>query len=245
MAEQINKNEEAKNVSSDQTKHVSENRTVTQLSTTPGDTLEKVFLPEAIQRLTDIVKENEKNMAKAFANSPEWQSRAKMTMKSYRKPEEDATSETKAHVHTIIRIPTTFTKEQRAVLKDYATQMGGSYTNFKIVDKQADGSVKQSFPAQIEFSKGTAYSADICAKIILGLEQDKIFEELDRRKQAFEEKQQASQKNERKHQHSHKKVDEESRHNKECEYAHSKTHICNSASNSRCSNQSDPRITWT
>ncbi len=164
-------------------------RTVSTISTYEGNQFERVSLADAIKRLTEIVKANESKVENAFKNAPDWQARAKMSMSTFRQTAEGA--EGKKELHTIIKIPATFSKEQRDVLKEYAKQLGGTYTNMKVVTTQADGTQKQSFPAQIEFKKGNAYSADICAKIILGSEADKIIADLTNRQKLSEERKQA------------------------------------------------------
>lgn len=155
-----------------------------------GDTFEKVSLPEAIARVEGIVKDNEKKMKDAFENAPEWQSRKKLEMKTFRVGAEGAEN-TKKEIHTLVKIPPTFTKAQREALKEYAQKLGGSYQNMKVVTKLADGTEKQTFPAQIEFGKGNAYSADICARFILGEDPTKILETLKERAKESEERKQA------------------------------------------------------
>lgn len=155
-----------------------------------GDTFEKVSLQEAIARVEGIVKDNEKKMKDAFENAPEWQSRKKLEMKTFRV---DATGaeNTKKEIHTLVKIPPTFTKVQREALKEYAKKLGGSYQNMKVVTKLADGTEKQTFPAQIEFGKGNAYSADICARFILGDDPVKLLETIKERAKESEERKQA------------------------------------------------------
>lgn len=170
--------------------YTSGNRTTTMYSRIEGDTFEKVSLQEAIARVEGIVKDNEKKMKDAFENAPEWQSRKKLEMKTFRV---DATGaeNTKKEIHTLVKIPPTFTKVQREALKEYAKKLGGSYQNMKVVTKLADGTEKQTFPAQIEFGKGNAYSADICARFILGDDPVKLLETIKERAKISEERKQA------------------------------------------------------
>ncbi|MBP5704880.1 MAG: hypothetical protein J6X12_09365, partial [Paludibacteraceae bacterium] len=55
----------------------------------------------------------------------------------------------------------------------------------------------ESFPAQIEFSKDSAYSAEICAKMLLGENKEDILKELMERKIIQEERQKAIEEREK------------------------------------------------
>jgi len=172
---------------------------ITKLDVTEGRPLARVSLGEAISRLTDIVSKNEEDMEKAFADVPEWQARTQLSMSTFRKETEMGTKgKPKKEIHTIVKIPSTFTEEQREILKKYALEMGGTYTNIKIVNTLPDGTVEESFPAQIEFSKDSAYSAEICAKMLLGENTEDILKELLERKAIQEERQRAIEERERK-----------------------------------------------
>lgn len=177
----------------DETKQPAEGlKRITKLDVTQGRPLERVSLGDAISRLTDIVSKNEESMEKAFSDVPEWQARTQMSMSTFRKETEiGAKGKPKKEIHTIVKVPSTFTEEQREILKKYALEMGGTYTNIKVVDTLPDGTVEESFPAQIEFSKDSAYSAEICAKMLLGENTEDILKELLERKAIQEERQQA------------------------------------------------------
>lgn len=138
-------------------------------------------------------------MEKAFSDVPEWQARTQLSMSTFRKETEmGAKGKPKKEIHTIVKIPSSFTQEQRDILKKYALEMGGTYTNIKVVDTLPDGTVEESFPAQIEFSKDSAYSAEICAKMLLGENTEDILKELLERKAIQEERQRAIEERERK-----------------------------------------------
>ena len=165
---------------------------VTKLDVTEGLPLERLSLGDAIARLTDIVSKNEENMEKAFSDVPEWQARTQLSMSTFRKETEmGAKGKPKKEIHTIVKVPSTFTDEQKELLKEYAIEMGGTYTNIKVEDTLPDGTVEESFPAQIEFSKDSAYSAEICAKMLLGENKEDILKELMERKIIQEERQKA------------------------------------------------------
>lgn len=165
---------------------------ITKLDVTEGRPLERVSLGDAISRLTNIVSKNEESMEKAFSDVPEWQARTQMSMSTFRKETEmGAKGKPKKEIHTIVKVPSTFTEEQREILKKYALEMGGTYTNIKIVDTLPDGTEVVSYPAQIEFSKDSAYSAEICAKMLLGENTEDILKDLLERKAIQEERQQA------------------------------------------------------
>lgn len=165
---------------------------ITKLDVTEGRPLERVSLGDAISRLTNIVSKNEESMEKAFSDVPEWQARTQMSMSTFRKETEMGTKgKPKKEIHTIVKVPSTFTEEQREILKKYALEMGGTYTNIKIVDTLPDGTEVVSYPAQIEFSKDSAYSAEICAKMLLGENTEDILKDLLERKAIQEERQQA------------------------------------------------------
>jgi hypothetical protein len=166
------------------------NKTVTLLTKTEGVQHERVTLSEAIDRLKGIIEDNEKKMDAAFANAPDWAARSEMKMNTFRVDAVGAEN-TRKEVRTMIKVPSTFSKQQRETLKEYATQMGGSYQNMKVVTKLPDGSEKKSFPAQIEFGKGTAYSAEVCAKILLGVDREQIINEIMERNKKAQERQQA------------------------------------------------------
>lgn len=166
------------------------NKTTTMLTKIEGDTFEKVDLKDAIARVEGIVKDNEKKMEKAFENAPEWQERKKLTMTTFR-VEAQGAENTKKEIHTMVKVPASFSKAQREALKEYAQKLGGSYQNMKVITKLADGTEKQSFPAQIEFGKGNAYSADICARLILGDDPTKILDTIKERARESEERKQA------------------------------------------------------
>ncbi len=166
------------------------NKTVTLLSKTEGVQHERVSLTEAIDRLKGIIEDNEKKMEAAFSNAPDWAARSELKMNTFR-VEAQGAENTRKEVHTMIKVPSSFTKQQRETLKEYATQMGGSYQNMKVVTKLPDGSEKKTFPAQIEFGKGTAYSAEVCAKILLGVDREQIIKDIMERNQKSQERQQA------------------------------------------------------
>lgn len=171
---------------------------VTKLDVTEGLPLERLSLGDAIARLTDIVSKNEENMEKAFSDVPEWQARTQLSMSTFRKETEmGAKGKPKKEIHTIVKVPSTFTDEQKELLKEYAIEMGGTYTNIKVEDTLPDGTVEESFPAQIEFSKESAYSAEICAKMLLGENKDEILKELMERKLIQEERQKAIEEREK------------------------------------------------
>lgn len=171
---------------------------VTKLDVTEGLPLERLSLGDAIARLTDIVSKNEENMEKAFSDVPEWQARTQLSMSTFRKETEmGAKGKPKKEIHTIVKVPSTFTDEQKELLKEYAIEMGGTYTNIKVEDTLPDGTVKESFPAQIEFSKDSAYSAEICAKMLLGENKEDILKELMERKIIQEERQKAIEEREK------------------------------------------------
>ena len=171
---------------------------VTKLDVTEGLPLERLSLGDAIARLTDIVSKNEENMEKAFSDVPEWQARTQLSMSTFRKETEmGAKGKPKKEIHTIVKVPSTFTDEQKELLKEYAIEMGGTYTNIKVEDTLPDGTVEESFPAQIEFSKDSAYSAEICAKMLLGENKDDILKELMERKIIQEERQKAIEEREK------------------------------------------------
>ena len=171
---------------------------VTKLDVTEGLPLERLSLGDAIARLTDIVSKNEENMEKAFSDVPEWQARTQLSMSTFRKETEmGAKGKPKKEIHTIVKVPSTFTDEQKELLKEYAIEMGGTYTNIKVEDTLPDGTVEESFPAQIEFSKDSAYSAEICAKMLLGENKDEILKELMERKLIQEERQKAIEEREK------------------------------------------------
>ena len=137
-----------------------------------GQTPENLSVAEAIDRLFEIVKKNEHYMAQAFANAPEWQSRAQMTMTTFKDSEKQKNS------HVVVNVPSTFSKEQKDVLKEYVTQMGGTYTNMKVVETGQDGTQNVSFPAKIEFGKDAAYTPEVCAKMLLGVEKENLVKEI-------------------------------------------------------------------
>lgn len=171
---------------------------VTKLDVTEGLPLERLSLGDAIARLTDIVSKNEENMEKAFSDVPEWQARTQLSMSTFRKETEmGAKGKPKKEIHTIVKVPSTFTDEQKELLKEYAIEMGGTYTNIKVEDTLPDGTVEESFPAQIEFSKDSAYSAEICAKMLLGENKEDILKELMERKIIQEERQKAIEEREK------------------------------------------------
>ena len=171
---------------------------VTKLDVTEGLPLERLSLGDAIARLTDIVSKNEENMEKAFSDVPEWQARTQLSMSTFRKQTEmGAKGKPKKEIHTIVKVPSTFTDEQKELLKEYAIEMGGTYTNIKVEDTLPDGTVEESFPAQIEFSKDSAYSAEICAKMLLGENKEDILKELMERKIIQEERQKAIEEREK------------------------------------------------
>ena len=171
---------------------------VTKLDVTEGLPLERLSLGDAIARLTDIVSKNEENMEKAFSDVPEWQARTQLSMSTFRKQTEmGVTGKPKKEIHTIVKVPSTFTDEQKELLKEYAIEMGGTYTNIKVEDTLPDGTVEESFPAQIEFSKDSAYSAEICAKMLLGENKEDILKELMERKIIQEERQKAIEEREK------------------------------------------------
>lgn len=171
---------------------------VTKLDVTEGLPLERLSLGDAIARLTDIVSKNEENMEKAFSDVPEWQARTQLSMSTFRKETEmGAKGKPKKEIHTIVKVPSTFTDEQKELLKEYAIEMGGTYTNIKVEDTLPDGTVEESFPAQIEFSKDSAYSAEICAKMLLGENKENILKELMERKIIQEERQKAIEEREK------------------------------------------------
>ena len=171
---------------------------VTKLDVTEGLPLERLSLGDAIARLTDIVSKNEENMEKAFSDVPEWQARKQLSMSTFRKETEmGAKGKPKKEIHTIVKVPSTFTDEQKELLKEYAIEMGGTYTNIKVEDTLPDGTVEESFPAQIEFSKDSAYSAEICAKMLLGENKEDILKELMERKIIQEERQKAIEEREK------------------------------------------------
>lgn len=189
--EVIQKNEETK-----QPAEVT--KKITKLDVTEGRPLARVSLGEAISRLTDIVSKNEEDMEKAFSDVPEWQARTQLSMSTFRKETEmGAKGKPKKEIHTIVKIPSTFTNEQKKILKEYALEMGGTYTSIKVVDTLPDGTVEESFPAQIEFSKDSAYSAEICAKMLLGENTEDILKELMERKAIQEERQKAIEEREK------------------------------------------------
>ena len=76
-----------------------------------GQTPKNLSVAEAIDRLIEIVKKNEQCMAQAFANAPEWQSRAQMTMTTFKDGEKQKAS------HVVVNVPSTFSKEQKEILK--------------------------------------------------------------------------------------------------------------------------------
>ncbi len=171
---------------------------VTKLDVTEGLPLERLSLGDAIARLTDIVSKNEENMEKAFSDVPEWQARTQLSMSTFRKETEmGAKGKPKKEIHTIVKVPSTFTDEQKELLKEYAIEMGGTYTNIKVENTLPDGTVEESFPAQIEFSKDSAYSAEICAKMLLGENKEDILKELMERKIIQEERQKAIEEREK------------------------------------------------
>lgn len=171
---------------------------VTKLDVTEGLPLERLSLGDAIARLTDIVSKNEEIMEKAFSDVPEWQARTQLSMSTFRKETEmGAKGKPKKEIHTIVKVPSTFTDEQKELLKEYAIEMGGTYTNIKVEDTLPDGTVEESFPAQIEFSKDSAYSAEICAKMLLGENKEDILKELMERKIIQEERQKAIEEREK------------------------------------------------
>lgn len=171
---------------------------VTKLDVTEGLPLERLSLGDAIARLTDIVSKNEENMEKAFSDVPEWQARTQLSMSTFRKETEmGAKGKPKKEIHTIVKVPSTFTDEQKELLKEYAIEMGGTYTTIKVEDTLPDGTVEESFPAQIEFSKDSAYSAEICAKMLLGENKEDILKELMERKIIQEERQKAIEEREK------------------------------------------------
>lgn len=171
---------------------------VTKLDVTEGLPLERLSLGDAIARLTDIVSKNEENMEKAFSDVPEWQARTQLSMSTFRKETEmGAKGKPKKEIHTIVKVPSTFTDEQKELLKEYAIEMGGTYTNIKVEDTLPDGTVEESFPAQIEFSKDSAYSAEICAKMLLGENKEDILKELMERKIIQEERKKAIEEREK------------------------------------------------
>lgn len=130
---------------------------------------------EAIIRLTEIVRKNENCMAQAFANAPEWQSRAQMTMTTFR---DDVDDKNQRKLHTVVNVPSSFSKEQKEALKEYAIEMGGIYTSIKVVEQGPDGKENISFQARIEFGKDTAYTPEVCAKMLLGEEKDSLIKEI-------------------------------------------------------------------
>lgn len=157
-----------------------------------GQTPENLSVAEAIERLFEIVKKNEHYMAQAFANAPEWQSRAQMTMTTFKDGEKQKNS------HVVINVPSTFSKEQKEILKEYVTQMGGTYTNMKVVETGLDGNQSISFPAKIEFGKDAAYTPEICAKMLLGEGKDNLIKEILETNAAYNQKRQITQDKEKK-----------------------------------------------
>lgn len=157
-----------------------------------GQTPENLSVAEAIERLFEIVKKNEHYMAQAFANAPEWQSRAQMTMITFKDGEKQKNS------HVVINVPSTFSKEQKEILKEYVTQMGGTYTNMKVVETGLDGNQSISFPAKIEFGKDAAYTPEICAKMLLGEGKDNLIKEILETNAAYNQKRQITQDKEKK-----------------------------------------------
>ncbi len=129
-----------------------------------GQAPEKMSVAEAIDKLSEIVKKNESCMAQAFANAPVWQQRAQLTMTTF-KGEEGKSNKA---AHTVVNVPSTFSKEQKDALKEYAIEMGGTYTNMKVVEQGPDGKENISFPARIEFGNDAAYTPEVCAKMLLG-----------------------------------------------------------------------------
>lgn len=138
-----------------------------------GQTPELMSVAEAIDRLSEIVKKNESFMAQAFANAPEWQQRAKMTMTTF-----DKNDKAQRKSHTVVNVPSTFSKEQKDALKEYAQQMGGTYTSMKIVEHGPDGTENVSFQAHIEFGEDAAYTPEVCAKMLLGEDKEILVKEI-------------------------------------------------------------------
>lgn len=157
-----------------------------------GQTPENLSVAEAIDRLIEIVKKNEQCMAQAFANAPEWQSRAQMTMTTFKDGEKQKAS------HVVVDVPSTFSKEQKEILKEYVTQMGGTYTNMKIVETDSDGNQNISFPAKIEFGKDAAYTPEVCAKMLLGEGKENLIKEILETNAAYNQKRQITQDKEKK-----------------------------------------------
>lgn len=137
-----------------------------------GQTSGKMTIAEAIERLSEIVKKNENYMAQAFANAPEWQQRAMMTMTTFDE------KNIKEKSHTVVNVPSSFTKEQKEALKEYATQMGGTYTDMKVAEQGPDGTASLAFTARIEFGKDAAYTPEVCAKMLIGEEKESIVKEI-------------------------------------------------------------------
>ena len=190
MSEKLENNQPAEEQAKQWETYSRGNKTVTLLTKTEGVQHERVSLTEAIDRLKGIIEDNEKKMDQAFANAPDWAARSEMKMNTFR-VEAQGAENTRKEVRTMIKVPSTFSKQQRETLKEYAMQMGGSYQNMKVVTKLPDGSEKKSFPAQIEFGKGTAYSAEVCAKILLGVDREQIINEIMERNKKAQERQQA------------------------------------------------------
>lgn len=157
-----------------------------------GQTPKNLSVAEAIDRLIEIVKKNEQCMAQAFANAPEWQSRAQMTMTTFKDGEKQKAS------HVVVNVPSTFSKEQKEILKEYVTQMGGTYTNMKIVETGPDGNQNISFPAKIEFGKDAAYTPEVCAKMLLGEGKENLIKEILETNAAYNQKRQITQDKEKK-----------------------------------------------
>lgn len=134
-----------------------------------GRSSEKMSVAEAISKLSEIVKKNESCMAQAFANAPQWQQRAQLTMTTF-----CGAGKSINNAHTIVNVPSSFSKEQKDALKEYAIQMGGTYTNMKVVEQGPDGKENITFPARIEFGKDAAYTPEVCAKMLLGEEKETL-----------------------------------------------------------------------
>ena len=100
--------------------------------------------------------------------------------------------------HVVVDVPSTFSKEQKEILKEYVTQMGGTYTNMKIVETDSDGNQNISFPAKIEFGKDAAYTPEVCAKMLLGEGKENLIKEILETNAAYNQKRQITQDKEKK-----------------------------------------------
>lgn len=179
MATEFGQNEEQKNAQNNINKE--------------GQTSEKMSVAEAIDKLSEIVKKNESCMAQAFANAPQWQQRAQMTMTTF-----SVEGKTKNNAHTIVNVPSSFSKEQKEALKEYAIEMGGTYTNMKVVEHGPNGEEKIAFPARIEFGNDAAYTPEVCAKMLLGEKKEDLVKVILETNAAHNQKQMTKQDKEKK-----------------------------------------------